>query len=208
MNPELKKIVEEQFRTIPGELQEVLLAKQTSAEIQRIAKDSGLSPDKTATFEFEVMLLLLGLALPKEFVGNLSRELNIPVKDAETVAKKVDVRVISPVRHIIKYIQDKFEASPTPHNLPPKPPTSLIQQKPAFSKADSLKPSLEKTVSVMQISTIPNIETPKTPPPPLQQSGPIPNIRTMPRDVARFKLEESVRLPKEEISMRYKSEEA
>jgi hypothetical protein len=193
MNPELKLKIQNQFKALPDALQAYILSDEASRGIDKVCKETGYSAEKIKVLETEIMTILIGLILPNEFVGNLSKDLGISQTEATQLAKKIDAHVLSPVREILKTMQDL--QTMTDLTAPEtKPSTPHPTPKPAPK---------------MEISTIPKIETPKFQAPQHpQQSGPIPNLRTMPRDVARLKLAESVRLPKEEISVRYKSEES
>lgn len=194
MSPELENTIRKQFTSLPDALQKYAVSSEISERIAHVVSESGLTLEQKKKLEIKILLVVVGIILPTELVTDLSKGLGISEKPAKELALKIDSMVLSPVRDILKAIETLTLSNEI---------SSPDETRTISSTQDKNIPTAAKRDSAIEERILPQ----KTPPPP-SQSGPIPNLRTMPRDLARLKMQESVRLPKDEISMRYKTEEA
>lgn len=188
MNEEAQKIIEAQIAMLPTDIREAISSSKMDENLAKIAKEHNLHVDQAAKLEESTGLLLLGLMNTQEFLSALTVGVKISPIEATEIARSVDRYILSPIRGSMREIQRKLEDADRAERSNVK-----VESEPLQTAAGNI------------------ISTPLTPPPastPTPTSsttnlGPIPNLRTMPKDIARIKMEESIRMPKEEIGMRY-----
>lgn len=177
---DVEQIVQKQWEALPENIQQAIRSAHVEQSINDIAKSRNLHVDKAGDLRTSVMLLLFGLVSTEEFIPQLIEDLGISRSEAEIIARDIDVRILSPIRDSLRDVQKMLQEA-----------DRKAGEKPAEKKMEEVR---------LDLST-------SSPHPEAQSEGPIPNLRTMPKDVARLKLEQSIRMPKEEIEMRYKEEQ-
>lgn len=202
-----KEQIQNTLKTLPGPIQGAVLSPEVGDLFVEIIDSSGLPEEKHGDLRSEILYLMIALTTPQDFQKNLVSSLGMSNEQALATARAVDLKLLLPIKKDLDDLYAKVARVAPLQVQTPKLPVTTPPPTPSKPPVVSTEPpQVPKPPPKMEISTLPSMETPKMPPPP--QGGPIPNLRTMPRDMARLKLENSVRLPKEEISMRYKTEEA
>lgn len=201
METEAQKIIQSQLAMLPEDIKFAILSSKMDENLAKIAKEHGLHVDQAAKLEEATSFLLLGLMNTQEFLSALTAGTGISPTEATEIAKSIDLYILSPIRSSMREIQRKLDEA-----------DRSSQSKEMGANENNIVQPLQ-TVAGNTITT--PIEPPPSPAFPSQSSttsanstasGPIPNLRTMPKDIARVKMEESIRMPKEEIGMRYKGD--
>ena len=100
----------EKFDQLPQDLQDAILAVETSDKLQLIAKKFGLHIDQTGEMGSETGLVMLGITHPTEFIGNLEKRLGVERAKAAQIAGEVNEQIFLPIRDSLKKIHAESEA--------------------------------------------------------------------------------------------------
>lgn len=98
MDPGVQKIFKEQFQKLPPELKAAITASDLRQKLFVLTQKYRLHIDKAATLENEVVMVLMGMEDPEEFVRNIERELGIDASSAQALAKDVSEQIFHPIR--------------------------------------------------------------------------------------------------------------
>lgn len=97
MDQETQKLVDEQFKKLPENLQKAINLVQWKPLVKEVAKESQLSEDQVETLERETMFIIYGFEKPDDYINNLMRELNIDEDKALDIAEKVNTKVFQKI---------------------------------------------------------------------------------------------------------------
>jgi hypothetical protein len=182
-----ENIIRKQIESLPHDVRDAIQSAKVTQKIYAIGKMHHLHVDALEVFSNNVYFVLLGLMHTKEFLQALQGDLALSREEAESIASEVDRQILSPIKQ------------------------SLIQMQRALEEADAKEES--QTEPKQEVLTTAAGNTVPIPSKLIEESqqapthvGPIPNIRTMPKDIAKIKMGESIRLPKEEIAMNYNAD--
>ncbi len=199
------EIIRKQLAILPNDVKEAILSSQMDENLAKIAKEHNLHIDQAAHLEEATGFLLLGLMDTQEFLSALTVSAKVSPDEATAIAQSVDRYILSPIRGSMQEIQRKLAEADEAENAKTRP-EPVVEMKPVETAAGNIieTPVVDPS-SIVSVTPIP---TP-APTPTIHQaqsSGPIPNLRTMPRDIAHIKMNESIRMPKEEIAVRYQGD--
>lgn len=93
MNEE-DKLIEEQFKKLPENVQSALNAVPWKSSVKEIALLNNLSLEKVAAVERETMFILYGFENPDDYVANLMREVSLDEAAADAIATAVNEKII------------------------------------------------------------------------------------------------------------------
>lgn len=142
MDENIKGIFKEQYSKLPPELQKAIMASDLQTKLTSLTQKYRLHIDKASVLENEVVLVLMGMENPDEFVNNSRRELGISPEDARSLARDVNDQIFHPIREKLEsfinaqtqaYIaanpaptfpsQGEASSSTTPQSIPTAPKT-------------------------------------------------------------------------------------
>lgn len=106
-NPFTKKQIQDQFASLPTDMQQVISSADTASLIQSIGAKHGLRIDAVGTLVEYSGLIMLGLIESDEFVNSLVRETGVNREQAANMAMDVDNQVFSQVRNSLRKAQYK-----------------------------------------------------------------------------------------------------
>lgn len=95
---ENKKIIYEQFQTLPKIIQDTILNSNWQEKIRRIVKNNNLHLDQGAAIENLVLITMLGIETPENFVENAKEYAEVTEEQAYTISNEVEREVFSDIR--------------------------------------------------------------------------------------------------------------
>ena len=96
MNEE-DKLIEEQLKTLPPNLQQAINAVPWKAFVQEIGKTNVLDSEQIISLEQETMFVLYAFENPTDFVSNIIREVGVTNEVAETIAESIADKILDPI---------------------------------------------------------------------------------------------------------------
>lgn len=112
---ETDKLIDEQFKTLPPNIQEAIKAMPWKSTVKEIALLNKLDLKKVAIVEMETMFVLYGFESPDDYIENLTREAQINEETATIIAESVAKKILEPIS--IKSEQLKEEEKEPPKTL-------------------------------------------------------------------------------------------
>jgi len=126
---EIDKLTEDQYKTLPPNLQRAIKAVPWKTIVRDIGKTNLLSVEQTVSLEQETMLVIYGFENPRNYLSNLAREVGIDQEKATLIANVVSERVLSVIDEKVNGMTNinnqVIEQSFTPITVPEIPPTTL-----------------------------------------------------------------------------------
>jgi len=104
------KLVEEQLKKVPEEIKKVFFSIETAEKIGAIGDREGLLLDQINDLIEETGLTMIGLKPAKQFVGNISKKLNINQETAQKITDDINKEVMTDIRSSIQKIATESEA--------------------------------------------------------------------------------------------------
>lgn len=98
MDPDVKKIIEEQFRLLPAPVQRAITSAEMDEKFRVLAQKYGLHYDQWDKLENQIMLTVLGLAEADEMVNEVVKQTGLEKTRAETIVNDVAVTIFKPIR--------------------------------------------------------------------------------------------------------------
>ena len=130
---ETDKLIEEQVKTLPPNLQQAINDVPWKALVQEIGRTNALDAEQIASLEQETMFIIYAFESPKDYLANIMREVGIFEDTALNIAESVADKIFNPIlqksEESEKTIKTKTE-SPAPVSVPEIPPTILPVVKP------------------------------------------------------------------------------
>ena len=138
MNEE-DKLIEEQLKTLPSELQKAISSVPWKDLVQEIGKQNNLSVEQIESLERETMFIIYGFENPNDYISNLIREAGVDETTATTIANEVGEK-------ILKAIEEKT-GSVVPVSIPATPPANLPLNLPMVEKGETVRdvPHMEQS---------------------------------------------------------------
>lgn len=146
MNEE-EKLIENQFKTLPPNLQKAINTVPWKAVVQEIGKANALDTEQITSLEQETMLILYAFEKPDDFIINITREIGINDEKAGLIAEDIANKIFAVIQK--KSEETESQPAPEPTKVPEIPPTNL--------------PMVEKEEVVHDV---PHVEQPIATPPP------------------------------------------
>lgn len=97
------------YRSLPAELQNALTDSDISTKVRTIANKHNLHIDKISMLELDVMLVLLGIEPVSEFVNSISKQLQVPQSEAESIAADVHDSIFHSVTDALRGVETEMK---------------------------------------------------------------------------------------------------
>jgi len=97
MDQDTNKLIENQLKTLPQELQRAIAVTPWRNLVGSIAKSNNLDQPKGESLEMETLFVVYGFESQNDFVSNLMRELSINMDKAEKIAGEINVQIFLPI---------------------------------------------------------------------------------------------------------------
>lgn len=125
---ETNKLIEEQFKRLPSNLQQAVNTVPWKALVQEIGKANVLDAEQIASLEQETMFIIYGFENPKDYISNITKNIGISEDAAYTIAESVADKIFNPIlqksEELEKPNEKKFEPV-TSTFVPEIPPVNL-----------------------------------------------------------------------------------
>lgn len=154
MQDDTKKILEEQFNSLPKVVQEAIMSGHVEEKFQKLAEKHKLHLDQWQQVENLIMLTVLGLSEPEHLVDKIVSETSIGKERADEIVDDVAITVFKPIREELERelghpqaVQEQLSdiekareetlaqapivVPPTPATPPAAPPTEKVARAPA-----------------------------------------------------------------------------
>lgn len=99
-----KEILEDQFKKLPKDLQDAILALDLRTKMQFITKKNNLHIDQAGILENEAVFVMLGLEHPDNLVYNIAKHIEVSKEKAEAIAEDLNREIFLKVRESLKKI--------------------------------------------------------------------------------------------------------
>lgn len=110
MDQNLTKIIEEQFSTIPEQLQKMIASKNWQTKAQEIGVQYNLTEIERESLSEQILLVLLAFESRGDFLANLKKVIHIGEDKLSLIAQKIDNDVFIPVGDILDALDEVEEA--------------------------------------------------------------------------------------------------
>lgn len=97
MDPNQQKLIDDQLKTLPVQLQRAITLTPWRDLVRVVAKNNNLDAGKSESLEMETMLVIYGFEPQGDFSKNLMRELSIDPGRAGMIARNINDSVFSVV---------------------------------------------------------------------------------------------------------------
>lgn len=145
----------ERIKSLPDEIQKLLLATETNELIREIAKNNGVTEFDTLTLRQVVALTLLGFNPPASLASKINSELK--VSKGEVIAGQIQRKVLDPVKSELAKIYPIATplsgAIPTPVKTATSPPAQPVRL--SAVSIDDIRSVPERASSNLISGTIP-----------------------------------------------------
>lgn len=112
MQEETKKIIEEQFRSLPHVVQDAILSSDMDVKFQALAQKHKLHFDQWDRLENQIMLTVLGLSEPGELVDDIVKKINLSRERAQIIVDDISTTIFKPIREKLERELEHPEAKP------------------------------------------------------------------------------------------------
>jgi len=102
MNEKIKKILLEQFNSLPESIKDIILSSNYEETLLVVGKQYQLDTEQIAILERETTLVLLGLTELENYESNLVQELKIDKTKSSEMAKRINDAVFSSVKDLLE----------------------------------------------------------------------------------------------------------
>ena len=100
------ELARKHYEQLPSILKEALFSTDVAEQMTEIGKKFGLTIEKTGIMAEETGYVMLGLARPNEFTGNLAHGLQINKDKATDIAAEINHQIFFPLREELKRTHD------------------------------------------------------------------------------------------------------
>ena len=98
--------IQARFEQLPKEVKDAITSTDIHDELISIAKKNNLRIDQEGDLIDQVGLVMLGLSPSKEFVKNVSNELNVNAKIASDIAEDINEKIFAKIKKSMMQIQE------------------------------------------------------------------------------------------------------
>lgn len=102
-----KEILKDQFKKLPKDIQDAILAVDLRSKMQFITKKNNLHIDQTEALENEAVFVLLGLEHPSGLVTNIAKHVEVSEEKAEAIVEDLNREIFLKVRESLKKIFER-----------------------------------------------------------------------------------------------------
>jgi len=107
------KLIEDQLKSLPENLQKAIQAVPWKASVKEIGLGQKLSVPQLEILERETMLVIYNFDEPAHYIDNIVKEVGVDEETAITIAESVDGKIFKAIGQ-----QAEARGTETPHNLP------------------------------------------------------------------------------------------
>lgn len=118
---ETDKLIEEQRKTLPPNLQQAINAVPWKALVQEIGKENALDAEQIASLEQETMFIIYGFENPNDYVSNITKNIGVSEEIAYTIAESIVDKIFGPISEQ----SEGYENTVASASVPEIPPTNL-----------------------------------------------------------------------------------
>jgi len=183
MDPETKKIIQEQFRKLPKNLQDAILAADLPEKFRTVMTKHALRLDQAADVENETMLVMLGLEHPDEYTENIVREAELPEAKAKEIADDINRMIFLPIRASLRGLHESEAAGETEEEAPKE---MTREERAVVTPPATPSSAFSSSAAPLPRPAVPPREAPQEP------TGP---------DIFRQKLGGTMRMPREHVPL-------
>lgn len=101
---ETKEILKNQFKKLPKDIQDAILAVDLRSKMQFITKKNNLHIDQAEALENEAVFVMLGLEHPSNLVANIAKHVEVSGEKAEAIEEDLNREIFLKVRESLKKI--------------------------------------------------------------------------------------------------------
>lgn len=218
-----KETLKDQFKKIPQDIQDAILAVDLRSKMQFITKKNNLHIDQAGALENEAVFVLLGLEHPNDLIANLAKHVEVSEEKAEAIAEDLNREIFLKVRESLKKIFKEKEEEENNllgkteenlnredilreiedkehHNLPLADKTEHHLEIPLPNEIVNLETKRPSDEIVIKRPVEINIESEQVPKKPFESKDEA--LRTMPKDIIKAKMGGTVSVPKETIEIK------
>jgi len=105
--PETKETIKEQFKKLPQDIKDAILAADLPEKFKTIANKHKLRVDQGSVLENETMFVMLGLEHPDDYTNNLKKEAGMSDEEAEKIAEEVSRTIFLPIRASLQKLHEE-----------------------------------------------------------------------------------------------------
>ena len=125
---ETDKLIEEQLKKLPPNLQRAINAVPWKALVQEIGKINTLDAEQIASLEQETMFIIYAFESPKDYLANIIREVGILEDIALNIAESIADKIFNPILQKSEELGKSSETKSEPvvtNSVPEIPPVNL-----------------------------------------------------------------------------------
>src|SRR3989344_2320766 len=94
MENDTNKLIKEQLKTLPQNLQRAIAAVPWKTLVEQIGKENGLNSEQLESLERETMFIIYAFEPAEDYITNIIREVNISEEVAGTIAQSVAEKIL------------------------------------------------------------------------------------------------------------------
>ena len=113
--------IDKVLESLPEELQEAVFSVETAKRLYDIYNESGVADERAWKISEYVGYVLMGLVLPQEFEEILQKEIKLPKKVSQEIAREINRFVFYPVKPALEQLH-RMEIEVTAKVVTPQPP--------------------------------------------------------------------------------------
>lgn len=106
MDTESKEIIKNQFKNLPQVIQDTILNSNWQEKIRRVVTVNNLHIDQGAAIENLVLITMLGIETPENFVQNAKEYANVSEEQAYNISAEVEREIFGDIRKKLIDITD------------------------------------------------------------------------------------------------------
>lgn len=99
-----KEKINEAYKKLPEEMKAILVSDETSEFVMNLGKKYQLHVDQTGALSNAIILIMVGLMRPNEFIPAVAKNLNIETDKAQQIAKEINDQIFAPIRESLKQV--------------------------------------------------------------------------------------------------------
>ena len=153
----LEESVKQVMRTLPPSIRQYLGQGKYSPVAKHLMEKYGLHIDQGTVLEREIMLLLMGIESPDEFVQALTEEARLDEKTIRGIMGDVNEQIFIPLRDEMRRADTKKEELKGPPPPPSYPPKLPVPRPPQIMPPPPPHPSPKATVGAARQPVPPSI---------------------------------------------------
>jgi hypothetical protein len=158
----------ERIASAPPEIKKILASNEWKKTVDDISLKKQLSEDQSEALSKEIVIVLLGLDIYKNFINNIEVSLRVPISTAFDISKEVDRALFKQISHLLpQEIQSDEKLLDEGNNhliSAPKPNEQAedsLQINPAFSPQTDFYKAKEELISPgPKVDTAPHVHIP------------------------------------------------